>query len=87
MLSGTDSIKIHGEYFPVRARMVEIDGLSAHADYLELIKWLSKSAINPKKTFIVHGEPQSQDAFRRHIRDHLGWESFIPSQGDAELLT
>lgn len=87
MLSGAESIKIHGEYFPVHANLVQIDGLSAHADYHELIEWLSSSGIHPKKTFIVHGEPQSQDAFRRHIRDQLGWESSIPGQGDMEILT
>ncbi len=87
MLSGADRIKIFGDYYPVRVGMVCIDGLSAHADYLEMIQWLSISAINPKKTFIVHGEPQSQDAFRRHLKDHLHWESTIPELGETVELT
>lgn len=86
MLSGTDSIKIHGEYYPVRARSVFIDGLSAHADYRELAAWLSHIRNPPRRTFIVHGEPQSQDAFRRYLRDKLGWRVEIPAHGDTEVL-
>ena len=86
MLSGAESIKIHGEYFPVRAKLVQLDGLSAHADYMEMTEWLSHIKRPPEKTFIVHGEPQSQDAFRRYIKDHLGWDVSIPGHGDTEIL-
>lgn len=86
MLSGEENVKIHGEYFPVRAQLVKIEGLSAHADYSEMIQWLTQAAIKPKKVFIVHGEPQSQDAFRRHLKEHFNWESIIPGQGDSEIL-
>ncbi len=83
MLAGADTIKIHGQYIPVRARTVFIDGLSGHADYNEMIAWLSGIKIPPKQTFIVHGEPQSQDAFRRTVHDRLGWEVIIPGYGDT----
>lgn len=86
MLAGAENIKIHGEYIPVRAKSVFIDGLSAHADYKELTEWLSQSEIKPGKTFIVHGEPQSQDAFRRYLKDQLGWNIMIPGHGDSEIL-
>ena len=86
MLSGAESIKIHGEYVPVRSKLVSIDGLSAHADYVEMSQWLSSIKVPPKKTFIVHGEPQSQDAFRRHLKDQLGWQAGIPVYGDSEML-
>jgi len=80
--AGAQSVKIHGDYYPVRAKLVSIDALSAHADFTEMINWLSTSKKAPKQTFIVHGEPHSQDAFRRHLMDSLGWQSVIPSQGD-----
>ena len=86
MLSGAKKIKIHGEYIPVRAKPVFIDGLSAHADYTELVVWLSASSINPEKTFIVHGEPQSQDAFRRYLKDQLGWDVMIPEFKESVML-
>ncbi|NIN34194.1 MAG: MBL fold metallo-hydrolase, partial [Gammaproteobacteria bacterium] len=66
--------------------LVTIDALSAHADYSEMINWLSHLKRPPRKTFIVHGEPHSQDAFRRHIKDSLGWQATIPEQGDSVKL-
>ncbi len=86
ILAGTESIKIHGEYIPVRAKSVFIDGLSAHADYKEMTAWLSCLKKPPKRTFIVHGEPQSQDAFRRYLKDQLGWNILVPGHGDTENL-
>ncbi|OUL72953.1 MBL fold metallo-hydrolase, partial [Paraburkholderia hospita] len=35
------SIKLHGEYVRVRANVVSIMSLSAHADYREMLQWLS----------------------------------------------
>ncbi len=86
MLAGADSVKIHGEYVSVRSKLVSIDGLSAHADYVEMGQWLSNIKAPPRKTFIVHGEPQSQDAFRRYLKDQLGWNAEIPAYGDSAVL-
>jgi len=52
------SIKIHGEYVPVRAAVETISSLSAHADYSETLNWLaSMSVAPPERTFVTHGEP------------------------------
>ncbi len=82
ILSGCESIKIHGEYVPVKARLVNMENISAHADYTELGDWLSHLPSPPKKTFIVHGEPQAQDAFRLYLKDRLKWDVEIPSLND-----
>ena len=86
MLAGAENIKIFGEYIPCRAKNVFIDGLSAHADYKEMTAWLSHMNRSPRKTFIVHGEPQAQDAFRRYLHDHLGWKCQIPAYGNSVIL-
>ena len=86
MLSGVDRIKVHGDYIPVRAKMVTIDCLSAHADYIEMTEWLSRLESAPRKTFMVHGEPQSLDAFRSYLEDELSWDVDIPVYGQAELI-
>lgn len=86
MLAGADSVKIHGEYFPVKAKLVNLDGLSAHADYAELGDWLSSLKVAPKKTFIVHGEPQAQDAFRVYLQDRLHWSAQIPAHEESVNL-
>ena len=86
ILAGMKDIKIHGEYFPVKASLVNLEGISAHADYTELGDWLSDVRQAPEKTFIVHGEPQAQDAFRLFLKDKLGWEAEIPSLGEVFKL-
>ena len=41
LVGGARVIKIHGEYIPVRAEIVEMDAFSAHADADDLLAWLS----------------------------------------------
>jgi metallo-beta-lactamase family protein len=78
MLDGAESIKIHGEYIPVRARVEFISNLSAHADYSEILDWLGGFEKPPKKTFITHGEPVAADAMRLHIEEQLHWQVVVP---------
>ena len=78
MLDGAESIKIHGQYVPVRAKVELISNLSAHADYAEILNWLAGFEAPPKKTFIVHGEPGAADAMRIHIEETLNWRTVVP---------
>lgn len=78
MLTGVDSIKIHGEYVPLRAKVLQIDNLSAHADAGEILSWLSHFKIAPKRTFITHGEPAASDCLRKKIEETLHWDCRIP---------
>ncbi|PKO47510.1 MAG: MBL fold metallo-hydrolase [Betaproteobacteria bacterium HGW-Betaproteobacteria-22] len=78
MIDGAESIKIHGEYIPVRAEVQLISNLSAHADYAEILAWLSGFETPPKRTFIVHGEPVAADAMRHHIEEKLNWQVDVP---------
>jgi metallo-beta-lactamase family protein len=87
MIDGTDSIKIHGEYVPVRAEVKLISNLSAHADYSEIIDWLGGIEAPPKKTFITHGEPVAADAMRLHIEEQLHWAVEVPQYLDKVTLT
>jgi metallo-beta-lactamase family protein len=55
--AGEKEVKIFGKFHEVNAEVEIIDSYSAHADYSELIKFLScqdKSKI--KKIFLVHGD-------------------------------
>lgn len=86
MLNGADAVKIHGEYVPVRAEVVSMDNLSAHADYAEILTWLRTFPHPPKKTFITHGEPAAADELRRRIEETLGWSCEIPAYQDTAAL-
>jgi len=78
MMQGTDSIKIHGEYVPVRAEVQMLGNLSAHADANEIMGWLRGFSQPPRKTFITHGEPDAADALRHRIEEELHWPCEIP---------
>jgi metallo-beta-lactamase family protein len=80
LLAGAEELKIHGDYHQVRAEVAHIDGLSAHADEGELLAWLRLTK-EPRRVWVVHGEPTSSDAMRRAIRDRLGWEVAVPTHG------
>ena len=78
LLAGAETIKIHGEYVPVRAEIVSLDNLSAHADYTEILDWLKHFEAPPRQTFVTHGEPQAADALRHRIEEDLGWHTVVP---------
>ncbi len=80
--AGADAIKIHGQYVPLRAEVVKIEGLSAHADYAEIIDWLKAFKQPPRQTFITHGEPPAADELRRRIEETLGWKVAVPEYRD-----
>ena len=86
LLEGADEIKVHGQYVRVRARVEQIQGLSAHADYHEMLQWLSASELSPRHVFVTHGEPASADAFRRRLKDTFGWEVSVPEMGETVAL-
>jgi metallo-beta-lactamase family protein len=78
MIAGADSIKIHGEHVPLRAQVAQISNLSAHADGEEILGWLSHFKSPPKRTFIVHGEPDAAVALRKRIEEKLHWSCEVP---------
>lgn len=75
---GAKELKIHGQYVPVRAEVVSLDMLSAHADREELLRWLGGFEAPPKMTFVVHGEPEASDMLRHSIQEKLGWSARAP---------
>ena len=62
---GDTEVNIFGEMFPVRARIEVMDSFSAHGDYNEMIQFLScQNPAHVKKVFLVHGEYETQVAFK-----------------------
>ncbi|WP_405064921.1 hypothetical protein OG558_23530 [Kribbella sp. NBC_01510] len=79
LLEGARSVKIHGRYIPVRAKVVGLSEFSAHADADELISWLSSMPRTPEVVHIVHGEDHARAELARRIQDELGWTAVMPS--------
>jgi metallo-beta-lactamase family protein len=78
LLEGAKTVKIHGEFVQVGARIERIDSMSAHADQDEIMTWLKGFTRPPSMTHIVHGEPSAQDALRARIEKELGWPTHVP---------
>ena len=78
MLEGETEVKIHGQYYRVRASVRNIQSLSAHADRGGLMNWMRQLRVAPKNIFITHGEPQAADALRIAIQEKLGWTAMAP---------
>lgn len=82
LINGAAEVKIHGEYYPVKAQIYHNGSLSAHGDYSEIITWLKQSDINPKRVFVTHGERTAADSMRLKLKDAFGWKSCVPEVGD-----
>lgn len=78
MVNGAQVVRIHGQDIQIRANVVKIDGLSAHADCNEIIAWLDHFKPAPIQTFITHGEPAAADGLRIKIERELNWKCEVP---------
>ncbi len=81
LMRGASEIKIHGAAWPVNAEVVYIDGLSAHADYQEMMDWLRGFNRPPRQTFITHGEPKASESLKEKIEAAYGWNATVVKHG------
>ncbi len=81
LLEGAKEIKIYGKYYPVEAKILEIESLSAHGDQNDLLRWLSALENKPQKVFLVHGENEPADELRIKIKEQYGFDCAIPLMG------
>ncbi len=86
IVDGAKSARILGQYYPVRARIAQVHGFSAHADQNELIKWLSSLTKPPRQVFITHGELDASKNLAKLVGEEKGWETLIPRYRQQVLL-
>ena len=79
IIEGAKTVKIYGEQIKVRATIHTIGGFSAHADQTELLSWHKKTG-NPGKTYLVHGQQDSMQAFARKLK---GTKVIMPRLGES----
>ncbi len=87
LANGASTVRIHGEDFPVRAEVRQLQASSSHADADEILAWMSKLPKPPRQTFITHGEPGASDALRQRIERQLGWSTLVPEYRQRVSLT
>jgi len=86
LLNGSKLIRIHGEMVPIGAEVVRLDGLSAHADYDEIVDWLGTAPSPPRTVFVTHGAPAASQALRVQIESRLKWSCVVPQDGETVQL-
>ncbi len=86
IVDGAKKVRILGQHYPVRARIAQVNGFSAHADRDELFQWLSHLKSAPRQVFIVHGEPEAAHRFGRFLREKTGWPVSMPEYGTKVSL-
>jgi metallo-beta-lactamase family protein len=78
LLEGATEIKMRGRFYPVKAHIENIEGLSGHADQNGLIDWMNKLTSMPEKIFIVHSEEEGAKGLQEKIKEIYKWDSEIP---------
>ncbi|QDH77837.1 MBL fold metallo-hydrolase [Echinicola soli] len=78
LLDGEEKVRMYGIDVAVKSSIYYIDGLSAHADQQELLRWADCIADKPKLTFVVHGEQEVSTAFAQTLTQEFGWNTIVP---------
>jgi metallo-beta-lactamase family protein len=86
IVDGAKKVRILGQQYQVKAKVVQINGFSAHADKNELLAWLEKFKTPPRRVFVVHGEPESSNDFGNFLREKTGWDVTIPEYEQQIIL-
>jgi metallo-beta-lactamase family protein len=81
IVDGKPEVRIHGRMHPVKARIAQIDGFSAHADRGDLLRWLDSLSSPPRKIFLVHGEEEAARSLAQKIRTAKRWSVDVPDFG------
>jgi len=76
--SNGGEVRILGQTYRVKARVVKVHGFSAHADRKEMLDWLRNLKQLPRKIFLVHGEKEAAENFQEYLKDNLGADVMVP---------
>lgn len=83
IVSGAKQIHLFGRTIPVRAQIVILNDLSAHADAAELERYAA-SVPGLKNVFLVHGEPDRAAGLHASLKQtHPDWNVQVPSGGQG----
>lgn len=85
-------LRILGDDIPLKARVEELHGYSAHGDRSDLIEWLNavraggvKARREIQRVHLVHGEVEAQDAMVAVLQER-GYTTDAPEPGDVRRV-
>ncbi|NUT72823.1 MBL fold metallo-hydrolase RNA specificity domain-containing protein [Pseudarthrobacter sp. C4D7] len=83
LAAGAQHVRVYRQDVAVEAEVIQMEGLSAHADADELIDWMKAAPQAPAMTYVTHGEPDASDALRTRIKRQLGWRVRVPEHMES----
>lgn len=83
LVDGAETVRMHGQEVPVKARIEQVQSFSVHADGGELVQWLQSASEAPARVFVVHGEAEVAQTFAQRVRDSTHWETLVPRAGET----
>ena len=86
IVDGAKRVRMMGKRYPVKARVIQLNGFSAHADRDELLEWLSGFTKPPRRLFVTHGESEASASFAELVKQRKGWNVIIPEYRQVEFL-
>lgn len=86
LAGGETTLRVFGRDVPIRAEIVRLQSMSAHADSDGIMRWLRTALREPAMTYVTHGEPAAADTLRARIKHELGWEARVPEHWETVSL-
>jgi metallo-beta-lactamase family protein len=86
IINGAKRVRLLGQNYKVKAKVVQIGGFSAHADMDELALWLSSLKQPPRHVFVTHGEEDSANGLADYLKEKNGWHASVPEYQQTVLL-
>ena len=83
LLEGATDIKLFGEPVHVAAKILQMPGISGHADVNGLLDWAKAFEGKPKKVFVTHGEDSVTEIFAKRLTEELGYDTMAPFSGTS----
>lgn len=81
IIEGEKEVKLFGETIDVRAKILQLPGMSGHADKNGLLEWLQAIGNQPQKVFVVHGDDDASKMFTECLKTEYGYDAYAPYSG------
>lgn len=88
LADGASTVRLFGEDIAVHAQILEMEGISGHADRDMLLNWLGSMEQKPRQVFVNHGDDRACEIFAGTIEQKLRIPAIAPYSGDGyDLIT
>jgi metallo-beta-lactamase family protein len=86
IVDGATEVRIFGQQFPVKARVVYLRSFSGHADRDNLLDWITNLKTKPQHVFVTHGDDKVTDIFSNYLTEKTGWKVTAPQYKEQFIL-